>query len=86
MSQHTTRVFKNGNSQAVRIPAAYRLDTDYVSIVRNEQGDLVLHPLPSDKDRGAALLDALNGFDESFVAALEAGRSEQPPAQDRDDL
>ena len=86
MPEHTTRVFKNGNSQAVRIPAAYRLDTDYVSIVRNEQGDLVLHPLPSNKDRGAALLDALNDFDEEFIAAMETARREQPPAQDRDDL
>jgi hypothetical protein len=28
----TTRVFNNGNSQAVRIPAEFRLDTDRVSI------------------------------------------------------
>ena len=60
--------------------------TEYVSIVRNEQGDLVLHPSPGNKDRGAALLDALNDFDEESIAAMEAGRREQPPAQDRDEL
>ena len=60
--------------------------TDYVSIVRNEQGDLMLHPSPGNKDRGAALLDALDGFDEEFIAAVETARREQPPAQDREDL
>jgi len=31
MSDHITRVFRSGNSQAVRIPAAYRIDADRVS-------------------------------------------------------
>ena len=69
----TTRVFNNGNSQAVRIPAEFRLDTDRVSISRNESGDLVIHPLRA--ERGAALLDALRAVGEAdlaFVAALEA--------------
>lgn len=67
-----TRVFNNGNSQAVRIPAEFRLDTDQVSIRRNEEGDLVIHPLRA--RRGAALLDALLGVgdaDEAFVAVLD---------------
>ena len=41
-------------------------------------------------ERGVAvtneLLDALNDFDEESIAAMEAGRREQPPAQDRDEL
>ena len=45
MGTLTTRVFNNGNSQAVRIPAEFRLDTDRVRISRNEAGDLVIHPL-----------------------------------------
>ena len=71
----TTRVFNNGNSQAVRIPAEFRLGTDRVSITRNEWGDLIIHPLQA--ARGAALLDALRGVaeaDVAFVAALEADR------------
>ena len=36
-----SRVFMNGNSQAVRIPQEFRLDTNTVEISRNEQGDLV---------------------------------------------
>lgn len=79
-----TRVFMNGNSQAVRIPAEFRIDSDRVRISRNEQGDLVLHPLRA--ERGAALLQALQGFDDDFVAALEADRQAPLPMQDRETL
>jgi antitoxin VapB len=82
-----TRVFSNGNSQAVRIPAEFRLDTDRVSISRNEWGDLVIHPLRA--ARGAALLDALRALgetDDAFVAALQAERASPQPMQERDAL
>lgn len=82
MSILTTRIFMNGNSQAVRIPAELRLDTDRVQISRNEQGDLVLHALHA--ERGAALLQALQGFDDEFIAALEADRQAPLPLQDRE--
>lgn len=84
MQNTISRVFMNGNSQAVRIPQEFRFDTSRVEIFRNADGDLVLHPVPT--DRGAALLDALNGFDDTFVASLEAGRSEPLPMQDRESL
>jgi antitoxin VapB len=84
MSTLTTRVFMNGNSQAVRIPAEFRLDTERVEIRRTADGDLVLHPLH--QARGQALLQALEGFDGEFVAALEAVRDEQPRLQDRESL
>jgi antitoxin VapB len=83
----TTRVFTNGNSQAVRIPAEFRLDTDKVSISRTEAGDLVIHPLQA--ERGAALMAALRGVgeaDASFAAVLEAERHSPEPAQDRESL
>ena len=70
MSTPLSRVFMNGNSQAVRIPQEFRLDTSRVEIFRNADGDLVLHSLPA--DRGAALLDALRGFDAEFVDLLES--------------
>lgn len=79
-----TRIFKNGNSQAVRIPQEFRLDTTQVEISRNANGDLVIHPLPI--DRGAALLDTLKSFDEDFVNALEQNYQEQPAMQDRETL
>jgi antitoxin VapB len=83
----TTRVFNNGNSQAVRIPAEFRLDTDRVSISRNEVGDLVIHPLRA--ERGVALLDALRAVGEAdlaFIAALEAEQAGQQPLQEREAL
>ena len=83
----TSRVFNNGNSQAVRIPAEFRLDTDRVSISRNEAGDLVIHPLRA--ERGVALLEALRAVGEAdlaFVAALEAEQVSQQPLQEREAL
>jgi len=64
-----SRVFMNGNSQAVRIPAEFRLATDGVQISRTPEGDLLIHPCPP--QRGKALLDLLAGFDADFVAAQE---------------
>lgn len=87
MEIRTTRVFNNGNSQAVRIPAEFRLNTDRVSISRNESGDLVLHPLQA--QRGQALLQALEELgplDPSFIEALEAMQAERLPVQEREGL
>ncbi len=87
MDTLTTRVFNNGNSQAVRIPAEFRLDTDRVTISRNEWGDLIIHPLRP--ERGAALLEALRAVgeaDEAFVAALESEQSSSQPMQEREPL
>lgn len=39
-----SRVFMICNSQAVRIPAEYRLNTDRVQISRTADGDLLIHP------------------------------------------
>jgi len=44
----------------------------------------VIHPIPA--RRGALLLDALQGFDEDFIQALEAERDAPAPMQDRDAL
>ena len=83
----TTRVFNNGNSQAVRIPREYRLDTDTVQIFRNDNGDLVLHPIPDDpQQREARLLDILSIFDEEDIAAFEEAHHDQGGIQERDTL
>ena len=82
-----SRVFNNGNSQAVRIPAEFRLDTDRVSITRNDAGDLVIHPLRV--QRGTALMQALKALgevDDDFVAALEAEQEAPLPVQEREAL
>ena len=80
----TTRIFKNGNSQAVRIPQEFRIAATQVQISRNENGDLVIHPLPI--DRGAALIAALNAFDDDFADRLEESYLQQPAMQDREAL
>lgn len=83
-----SRVFQNGNSQAVRIPQEFRLDAARVQISRNADGDLVLRPITA--DRGTALLEALQGFDDDltseFVARVSADRRAQLPVQERDPL
>ena len=87
METLTSRVFNNGNSQAVRIPAEFRLDTDRVTISRNEWGDLVIHPLRT--ERGAALLEALRSVgeaDEEFLAALVSEQASPQSLQDREPL
>ncbi|MBK5970209.1 MULTISPECIES: antitoxin [Thiorhodovibrio] len=87
MPTRITRVFNNGNSQAVRIPAEFRIDTDRVQISRNPEGDLLLHPLRG--QRGEALmqtLQALGEIDETFVVALETEGQDRLPIQERDPL
>lgn len=74
----------NGNSQAVRIPQEFRLDTDRVEIFRNVDGDLVLHPAPV--NRGDALLSALNAFDDQDLVCFVLAHSEQLPMQDREKI
>jgi len=84
MPAQITRVFMNGNSQAIRIPQELRLASSRVEIFRNDAGDLVIHPLPT--DRGLALLEALEGFDAEFIDFLEEDRLEQAPVQERESL
>jgi antitoxin VapB len=84
MSLLTTRIFKNGNSQAVRIPQELRLETTQVEISRNANGDLVIHPIPP--DRGLAVLNALNAFDDDFINQLEQDQQTKSIMQDRDAL
>lgn len=88
MSAVFSRVFMNGNSQAVRIPQEFRLDTSRVQITRNDEGDLVIRPVPA--DRGGALLRALRALDdamtEELVQRLEEDRVEPAAVQERDAL
>jgi antitoxin VapB len=81
-----TRVFMNGNSQAVRIPQEFRLDCKQVQISRNAAGELVLRPLPPAENRGDALLAVLAAFEPSFAEAIEEERLHQPMEQERESL
>ncbi|MDR1806822.1 MAG: AbrB/MazE/SpoVT family DNA-binding domain-containing protein [Propionibacteriaceae bacterium] len=61
----TAAVFKNGGSQAVRLPRAFRFDTDSVYIRRDDNGDVVLSTRPGTWDEFIAAvtgLDVPDGF------------------------
>ena len=84
MTALVTRVFMNGNSQAVRIPQELRLDATQVEIHRNDAGELVIRPLLA--RRGTSLLQALRGFDADFAQVLAQDRSDDAGPQEREAL
>lgn len=74
----TTRVFKSGNSQAVRLPKEFQFDVDEVEILR--RGDeIILRKRPATL---AEAFDLLASLPDDFLAE---GRH-NPPPQARDEL
>ena len=71
----TAKIFKSGNSQAVRIPKEFHLDGAEVEILKHG-GSLLLRPR---KESWAALVNSLKTFSDDF---MKDGRR-QPPAQER---
>ena len=72
----TAKVFKNGNSQAVRLPKEFQFDVSEVEIFR--RGDeIILRKKPTNL---APAFDLLAGMPDDF---FEGGR-EQPPLDKRD--
>lgn len=56
----TAKIFKNGRSQAVRLPAEFRFGGDEVLIRRDPvSGDIVLSPKPASLDAFFRLRDRL---------------------------
>ncbi|WP_366658442.1 type II toxin-antitoxin system VapB family antitoxin [Fodinicurvata sp. EGI_FJ10296] len=79
---HFAKVFRSGNSQAVRLPKDFRFDVDEVEVSR--EGDaLILRPRSSTTARWASLHAAVErGFSDDFMTE---GR-DQPADQQRPDL
>ena len=71
----TTKIFRSGNSQAVRIPKEFQLEGDEVEI-RRRGSSLVLRPM---RASWTALTESLDKFSEDF---MKDGRN-QPPLQKR---
>ncbi len=67
-----TKVFRSGNSQAVRIPREFQFETDEVEIER--RGDEVVLRPPVRNLRGA--YEALAALSDDFFAD---GRGDSPP-------
>jgi len=79
MSQ-VAKLFTNGRSQAVRLPAAYRFDTKEVFIRRDPHtGDIILSRKPATWDDFFA---ALEGADVPADLLCEQDRAQ--PLHDRD--
>ena len=57
------KIFKNGRSQAIRLPKKYRFDTDEVYIKKNEN---IILLIPKDKP-WETLLKSLNKFSDDFM-------------------
>ena len=78
----TAKVFKSGNSQAVRLPKAFRLKGPEVEIYR--RGDeIVLRDIPKRKRRGMAqIFDILDEMPEDVFDGI---KDERPP-QEREGL
>ena len=76
------RVFKSGNSQAVRLPKEFRFSVDEVEVSR--EGDaIILRPRPESNRGWSSLRSALKrGVSDDF---MKEGR-EQPTEKDRADL
>lgn len=67
-----TRIFKSGNSQAVRIPIDFQLEGDEVEIIKRKH-EIVLREIP--RNLGEAF-SILSKFSDDFFAD---GRQDSPP-------
>ncbi len=75
------KLFKNGASQAVRLPAEFRFDGDDVYITRDETtGDVLLSNRPGAKNWGD-FFDLMQGID--VPAGFMAERPMNTPPQER---
>lgn len=71
----TAKLFKNGQSQAVRLPKEFRLEDDRV-FIKKSGGVVILIPAQNSWD---ALLNSLNKFTDDFMVDRK-----QPKAQKRE--
>ncbi len=73
----TAKIFKNGRSQAIRLPKAYRFEGDEVYI--KKVGDVVM--LIPYHAPWKVMADSLELFSEDFMSSRE-----QPEVQEREEL
>lgn len=73
----TAQLFKNGGSQAVRLPKEFRFDGEYVYIKR--MGSAVI--LLSHENPWETLVDSLEQFSDDFMESRN-----QPEQEEREEL
>jgi antitoxin VapB len=74
----TAKIFKNGQSQAVRLPKEFRLEGSEVFI--KKQGNSIIL-IPIKENPWQPLIESLNQFSDDFMPTRE-----QPEQQNREDL
>ncbi|KUG25843.1 vapb protein (antitoxin to vapc) [hydrocarbon metagenome] len=72
-----TKIFKSGNSQAIRLPKKYRILGDEVFIKKMGDGLLIL----PQNSAWSSFVDSLNRFSSDFMNARF-----QPPVDEREEL
>lgn len=80
--KHTAKVFSSGNSQAVRLPKAFRVDVSEMWISRNDlTGDITLRPRNDNEYRRKvlALMDLIARDPMPADFLDEASRADDPP-------
>lgn len=77
----TAKLFTTGGSQAVRLPAEFRFDTDQVYVRRDERtGDVILSAQPrSSWAEFMALRAQLGPVPEDFLADRQQGSETRDP-------
>lgn len=84
MTPKTARLFTNGGSQAVRLPAEFRFDVDQVYVRRDERtGDVILSTRPAGTWADfMALRDRLGAVREADDFMLDRPMNQPDPARD----
>jgi len=72
----TTKIFKSGNSQAVRLPKDFQFDTNEVEIFKRND-EIVIRKIPKNLKKA---FEILSNFPDDFMS----GDREDTPPQDRD--
>lgn len=72
---HKAKVFRNGRSQAIRLPREFRVDSNEVYLKKTPQGFLVVA-----RDPWEIFLEGVEELSEEFMA----GGRVQPEVQQRD--
>lgn len=73
----TAKIFKNGQSQAVRLPKEFRFEGKK-AFIKKSGNAVILLPI---KNSWEPLFDSLNKFSDDFMESRE-----QPKQQDREDI
>jgi antitoxin VapB len=76
----TAKIFMNGRSQAVRLPAEFRFDTDEVYIHRDpDTGDVILSARPQNWNGFFAAQQEARAETQDFLVSRDSAKHERDP-------